>query len=77
MAEELDVVAIRAARPDLGLPAGARGAIVMVFDDAYEVEFVNDDGSTRAMAPFKFGEVDVVWRVAEIRSRAPDRKAAG
>lgn len=70
MADELDVVAINQARPDLGLPVGARGTIVMLFDDeAYEVEFVNEDGSTQAMGTFLVDEVEVVWRVAEMHAR--------
>jgi hypothetical protein len=38
--------------PDHGLRTGEVGTIVHVFDtaDAYLVEFVNDDGSTRALA---------------------------
>lgn len=75
MAEELDVVAIKKARPDLGLPLGARGTIVMVFDDeAYEVEFVNEDGTTQAMGTFLVDEVEVVWRVADMH--AARRRAA-
>lgn len=75
MAEELDVVAIKKARPDLGLPAGARGTIVMMFDnEAYEVEFVNEDGTTQAMATFLVDEVEVVWRVADMH--AARRRAA-
>ena len=37
----------------LGLPRGAVGAVVMVFTRprlAYEVEFVDEDGKTRALA---------------------------
>ncbi|MFC5345148.1 DUF4926 domain-containing protein [Brevundimonas staleyi] len=76
MAEELDVVALKVDRPDLGLVTGDRGAVVMVFDaGACEVEFVNSDGSTRAMATFGADEIEVVWRIAD--SRQPElRKAA-
>jgi hypothetical protein len=75
MAEELDVVALKADRPDLGLKAGESGTIVMLFDDGFcEVEFVDpDDGSTRLMATFSLADLDVVWRIAEHR---PDYLAA-
>ncbi len=48
--EELDVVRLRRALPDANLPAGAVGAIVMVYDDgkAYEVEFC-DGAATLAL----------------------------
>ena len=38
-------------RPDAGLRAGARGAVIRLFDKpepAYEVEFCDDDGRTLA-----------------------------
>jgi hypothetical protein len=49
---DLECVQLRADLPDHGLKAGDVGTIVHVFDvaDAYLVEFVNDDGSTRALA---------------------------
>jgi hypothetical protein len=47
---DLDSVQLNEDRPDLGLKAGEVGTIVHVFDtaDAYLVEFINDDGSTKA-----------------------------
>jgi hypothetical protein len=49
---DLECVRLRADRPDRGLKTGEIGTIVHVFDtaDAYLVEFVNDDGSTRVLA---------------------------
>lgn len=49
---DLESVQLRADLPDQGLKTGEVGTIVHVFDvaDAYLVEFVNDDGSTRALA---------------------------
>ena len=46
---DLESVQLRADLPDQGLKTGEVGTIVHVFDvaDAYLVEFVNDDGSTR------------------------------
>jgi hypothetical protein len=51
--KELDVVTLTAALPDEGLGAGAIGTVVHVFhtpNTAFEVEFVDDDGTTTAMA---------------------------
>jgi len=53
---ELQTVYILAARPDLGLDRGESGTIVHAVHDAdapaYLVEFVGDDGHTRAEAFF-------------------------
>ena len=50
MIEELDVVALKRDRADLGLKAGDEGAVVLVYgDEACEVEFVNPDGTTRVI----------------------------
>lgn len=35
--------------PERGVKAGDIGAIVEVYEDAYEVEFCNDDGETLVM----------------------------
>ena len=46
MLDELDVVALLIDRPDLGLSKGQTGTIVCVYGkhEAFEVEFVDDDG---------------------------------
>ncbi len=47
-----DVVALTTNQPTFGLSVGDLGTIVAVFSkprEAYEVEFVNDDGSTKAL----------------------------
>lgn len=78
MIEELDVVALRRDRADLGLTAGDEGAVVLVYgDEACEVEFVNPDGSTRVMTALPVAELEVVWRIADHRPAAPTRRAAG
>jgi len=49
---EIDVIETLIAFPDEGIRKGEIGTIVMVYDkphEAYEVEFVNDDGTTKAM----------------------------
>lgn len=53
--ELLQVVYVRDAHPGLGLVKGESGTIVETFDKpdtAYLVEFINDDGSTKAEAAF-------------------------
>jgi hypothetical protein len=53
--ELLQVVYARRAHPDLGVRKGDSGTVVEVFDRphrAYYVEFVNDDGTTRAEGAF-------------------------
>jgi hypothetical protein len=51
--KDLDVVTLLTDLPQEGLEAGAVGTVVHVFhrpDTAYEVEFVDDDGTTIALA---------------------------
>lgn len=46
-------VYLQEALPEVGLARGTRGAVVMVFTRprlAYEVEFVGENGETRALA---------------------------
>jgi hypothetical protein len=51
---ELDVVALTADEPRLGLYAGQVGTIVDMLDDGvYEVEFVSPNGETYAMAALR------------------------
>lgn len=61
--ELLQVVYARQARPDLGVRRGECGTVVEVFDEprrAYYVEFVGDDGTTRAEGAFIPDELSVV-----------------
>ena len=60
--ELLQVVYVRQAHPELGVRKGDSGTIVEVFDQphrAYYVEFVNDDGTTRAEGAFTVSELAV------------------
>jgi hypothetical protein len=53
--ELLQVVYVRDAHPGLGVVKGECGTIVETFDTpdtAYLVEFIDDDGSTKAEAAF-------------------------
>jgi hypothetical protein len=53
--ELLQVVYVRDAHPSLGVAKGECGTIVETFDApdmAYLVEFIDDDGSTKAEAAF-------------------------
>ncbi|MDD5057390.1 MAG: DUF4926 domain-containing protein [Sideroxydans sp.] len=56
----LDVVSVTAALPELGLNAGMLGTIVEVFtDEAFEVEFCNDNGETIVMLPLKSSQIEL------------------
>lgn len=58
MLQLLDVVALLVDRPELNLSAGQVGTIVECYnDDAFEVEFVNRDGSTYALDTFHAPEL--------------------
>jgi hypothetical protein len=51
--ELLDVVALTEDVPEQGLRAGMEGVIIKIVtqpEPAYEIEFVNDDGTVVAMA---------------------------
>lgn len=66
MADELDVIALRADRPDLGLKAGEEGTIVMKFDEQnFLVEFADNEGVEYAMPTLRADEIVVVWRIAD------------
>lgn len=58
---ELDVVALLTERSDLGLVSGQVGTVVEILDDGvFEVEFVDDEGQTYAMATLSAGELLVL-----------------
>jgi hypothetical protein len=59
---EYDVVRLRRALPEQGLPAGAIGAVVMVLDDppAYEVEFCDADGATLVLTRLAAADLELV-----------------
>ena len=51
--------------PECNLRAGALGAIVHQHsDDMYEVEFVDEDGQTRAVCALSTQQFMIVWRHA-------------
>jgi hypothetical protein len=63
--EEHDVVRLVPPLPEHGLPAGATGAVVHVYDDpseAYEVEFIEPDGNTIALVTVRPDELELVER---------------
>ena len=62
--ELFDVVELLIDLPNQDLQAGARGAIVDVYDDAYEVEFANEMGETIVLVPLTVRQFVVVWRSA-------------
>lgn len=62
--ELFDVVELLIDLPDQDLQAGAQGAIVVVYGDAYEVEFTNEAGETLALVPLTMAQFVVGWRSA-------------
>ncbi|WP_439470394.1 DUF4926 domain-containing protein [Brevundimonas sp.] len=78
MADELDVIALKKDRPDLGLKAGQRGTIVLKHDERnFLVEFSDSDGVEYAMPTLTAEEVEVVWRIADHLEGQAERRAAG
>lgn len=78
MADELDVIALKKDRPDLGLKAGERGTIVLKHDERnFLVEFSDSDGVEYAMPTLTADEIEVVWRIADHRPVPAVRRAAG
>ena len=58
-----DVVRILTSHPEDGVVAGELGAILCVFDvpdEAYEVEFVDEDGRPRAQLTLAPSEIEPV-----------------
>ncbi len=61
MFEEYDVVRLVSDLKSKGLKAGTRGAIVMVYPSdppEYEVEFVDEEGSTLAVETVKNNQIE-------------------
>jgi len=61
--KELDTVRLLAPLDDEGIGLGGTGVIVAVFDDpddAYEVEFIDQDGATIAQVVLKDDQFEVV-----------------
>jgi hypothetical protein len=70
--EEHDVMRLVRPLPEHGLPAGATGTIVLIYDnpsEAYEVEFTDPDGYTIALVTLLPDQLKLVVRQG---SRAPD-----
>ena len=59
MFKEFDVVRLKADLPERGLKAGEEGVVVMVHakHKAYEVEFLEDDGCTKALVGLHPGQI--------------------
>lgn len=60
MFKELDVVRLKVDIPEHGLKAGEEGTIVMVHSggEAYEVEFVEEGGTTKALVGLKPHQIE-------------------
>ncbi len=67
MIEELDTVALLVDRAEAGLEKGLMGAVVSVHGDheAFEVEFVDDEGHTFGLETFKPDELLKLHRRAK------------
>jgi len=62
--KQFDGVELLVDLPEEGLVAGAQGSIVELYEDAFEVEFTNDEGETLALLPLTKAQFVVVWRSA-------------
>jgi hypothetical protein len=71
MIDELEVVALRAARPADKLDAGNVGTVVMVHNGAaaYTVEFMTADGRTTAIVDLIASEIELATPQALARWR--------
>jgi hypothetical protein len=59
----LDVIELVQSLPEENLPAGSQGTIVHQHnDDAFEVEFINDQGETTALITLLREQFIVVWQ---------------
>jgi hypothetical protein len=67
MIDELDIVALLVDRPDLDLTKGQMGTVVCVYGkhEAFEVEFVDDDGFTYGLETFQPEELLKLHRRAK------------
>ena len=67
----LDVVVVTQDFSDHGVYAGEKGTIVEIYTEpveAYEVEFVQADGRTKALFGLRPDQFQVIWRAEELRS---------
>lgn len=75
--EEYDTVRLLRDLPEHNLSAGSTGAVVMDYTKhsdrnllpAYEVEFVDSSGTTRALVTVAEEDLEVVWRPDPASSR--------
>lgn len=59
-----DVVRLTKSFIGEGLPTHAEGTVVMCFNEpseGYEVEFLDEDGYTKAVLTLEPGEFEVIW----------------
>ena len=58
-----DVVELQSDLPEFGLKQGAQGTIVECYSDGeYEIEFVHEDGQTRALCALPLDKISVVYK---------------
>ena len=62
---EIDVVRAMIPFPNEGIEEGEEGTVVVAFTvpcEAYEVEFINVDGTTKAMFTILPEHLELVWK---------------
>jgi hypothetical protein len=75
--ELLDIVEVLVDLPVHALQAGARGTVVHCYpDNAFEVEFVNEDGETTALCPIPAAQCIVVWKASTKQWLPAEEQAA-
>ena len=70
--ELLDVVALAADLPEHGLQKGEIGAVVECYPaDAYDVEFVSDDGQTYALVTLTASQLFALKKRSRVDAKKP------
>jgi hypothetical protein len=75
--ELFDVIEVLVDLPEHHVQAGTQGTIVHCYpDNAFEVEFVNEDGETTALCPLLSTQFIVVWKASMKMWLAAEDQAA-
>jgi Domain of unknown function (DUF4926)/Protein of unknown function (DUF2281) len=75
--ELLDIVEVLIDLPAYALQAGTRGTVVHHYpDNAFEVEFMNEDGETTALCPILATQCIVVWKASTKKWLPAEEQAA-
>jgi hypothetical protein len=75
--ELLDVIEVLVDYPEHHVQAGMQGTIVHCYqDNAFEVEFVNEEGETTALFPMLSAQFIVVWKASTKQWLPAEEQAA-